>query len=86
MTCFYQGQHLELTAAETEFVDVITQTSSFEAMFDELIIHGYGDTINDTVSNLPLFHHHPIIYSDRANLDREKEKRAFLLNMAAQVM
>ncbi len=76
---------MELLRGEKDLIDAIINTTTYNELFDEILKVGFGESTNNTVSNMPLFHHHRIQYIDMDNFDREKEKRDIILNLAAQV-
>ena len=83
---YFQGQDLALSQKEEDLIDKILNSTTYNKLFDEIVKVGFGERTNDTVSNLPLLHHHRIMLVDWDNLDLEREKRDIFLNIAAQVL
>ncbi len=77
---------MALSKREEDLIGRILNTTTYNKWFDEILKVGFGERTNDTTSNMPLFHHHRILYIDMDNFDREKEKRDIFLNIAAQVL
>ncbi len=80
-----KGQNLDLSASELAMVDNIMKSPTVDDMFDDLWQDASQVRPNATLSNLPIFNYHPVQEVDNETMDREKEKRDFLLNLASQV-
>ncbi len=77
---------MEISQDDEELINLVLSTDVYNDLFDELLEVGSGETVNDTMSNMPLFHHHRLLYVNQSTYDREEEKRSLFLNIATQVL